>query len=130
MQLWKKLRNILRDLWRRLRTEHRCALFRVCVSETGAKDLDPRPICRRAAALPAPTPGYPYAMFDRDAPELIGQPRFADSRLAAYQEQMAMTRGHIAQTRAQFFQLSLAPHERARQPRFAFWVWKCHGPPP
>ena len=120
----------MRDLRRRLRIEDRCALVGVGVAQTGAKDLDPRPICRGAAILPAPTPGYPYALRDRHAPELIGQPRFADSRLAAQQEQMAVTNHHVSQACAQFRELSLAPHERARQPTFLFWAWKCHGPPP
>jgi hypothetical protein len=82
MQLWKQRRNILRDLWRRLRTEDRRTLFRVCISQTGPNDLDPQPICRRTATFPAPTPGYPYALRDRHASELIGQSRLSDSRLA------------------------------------------------
>jgi hypothetical protein len=83
MQLWKKLRNILRDLRSRLRAENHRALLGVSVGEAGAQDLDPRPICRRAAPLPAPTPGYPYGLRDRQASELISQPGLADSRLAA-----------------------------------------------
>jgi len=100
-QLGKKVGDILRDLRRRLRTENRRALFGVGVAQTTANDLDPRPICGRAATLPAPPPGNPHALRDRDPAELISQPRLADSRLAAQQEQMAVAAGRIGQARAQ-----------------------------
>lgn len=51
--------------------------------------------------FPAPTPRHLDALCDRQASELISQPGFADSRLAAEQEQMAMTGRHIGQTCAQ-----------------------------
>jgi hypothetical protein len=51
------------------------------------------------------------------------------SRLAAQQEQMAMTPGHVAQTCAQLSQLAIATDKRARW-RVAFLTARrCHRSP-
>ena len=78
--------------------------MRLCPSSSSARDKDDKQ--RTLAVRGAPPAG------------LIRAPGLADSRLAAQQEQMAMTRGRVGQTRTQLGELALAPHEQASRPRF------------
>ena len=50
-------------------------------TQNSAQNLDPRPICRRTAGFPAPTPVRAHPARACEVGDLLGEPALADARL-------------------------------------------------
>jgi hypothetical protein len=77
---------------------------RVVVHPELAEDLNPRPIRGRAAGLPAASPGNAQAAPHGFAGDVLGEPRFPDTRLAAEQQERSAARAHLLEPEAGTFE--------------------------
>ena len=76
-----------------------------------AQDAQPRPVRRRAAAVPRATPQDERAGLDGFSAELVGEGRLADARVAGDHEQPAAAPQGTAEAMAQLCELALAADE-------------------
>ena len=97
----------------------------LAVAHVGAQRLDPRPVRRGAARLPAAADQDPGAAGPRAAGELVGQPALADAGLARDEQDAAAARRarRLSASSSEVGELARAAHEhpagrcRARAPR-------------
>ncbi len=78
----------------------------------GAQHLDPRPACRRAAAVPGGAPGHAQPADAGVVGESLHQRGLADPRLAGDEDQASTPRLEIAEPLAKDGQLPLAADQR------------------
>ena len=88
----------------------RLGLARVHV---GTQGLDPRPVGRCSACLPAAAEQHPHAELFGSCRELVRQPALPDPGLPADQHQPAMACARIRESGEQLVQLALAADEGA-----------------
>ncbi len=96
---------------RRARTERVAQLRRVTAAGQGAADLHPRPVGRRAAAIPAAAPRPGRAARGCVLDELACQGGLADPRLAGQQDQAAATGEGAVEGPLELRKLAAAPHQ-------------------
>src|SRR5262249_55634081 len=99
---------------RRLASDHGRDARRLVVSESGTEDLDPGPVGRRSAFLPAPTPEREHSGIARPDAELVEDARLADTGLPAQQHDAATTGQGAGQVELELGELTLATDEDAR----------------
>jgi hypothetical protein len=75
--------------------------------------LDPGPVGRRTAALPAAPGGHPQPPVARLADELLQEPRLPDTRLAAQEHERAAPLSRLIEGRTKLVELARATDERA-----------------
>ncbi len=105
-----QLRDDLGDTGR-TRTELAPQRRLVQVSDVPTEGLDPRPVGRRSARLPATAPQHRRAPFVRRVAELVGQPALTDARFTAQQEQPPPPAHGVGEATQQVRHLPLAAHE-------------------
>ena len=83
----------------------------VAVADVRAQRLDPRPVGRGAARLPAPADVHPRSAPPGVATHLLGQPALADARLAGDEDQPSLSGQRLVERGHQRGELMLASDE-------------------